>query len=415
MATIQYALPSHWIKYKEAEIFQELTDAKAAVLVLKTIPFQRRWVEELQKIQLKMEVYGSSRIEGADFAANELEAAMKAETPEQLHTRSQKQANAAMRTYRWIARITDDVPVNEQLICNVHKLIVTECDDDHCAPGAIRGDDQNVTFGNPRHRGAVGGKDCEKAFKKLAEGIQGEFKQHDLLIQALALHYHFGAIHPFLDGNGRTARVLEALMLQRAGLKDSLFIAMSNYYYDEKRAYLESLAAVRANDNDLTPFLKFGLRGIALQSSRLGRMIRDEVSRQIFRNLMHELFTRLESTRKRVIVKRQLSLLEKLLNTQGKIEFSELVTSLKEDYKSRKAPINAIIRDLNRLGALGAILIERTEPKPAADGETSPRMAPVYYISIQLDWPSRITEAEFFAKIAAMPKSKTYGFLSPSP
>ena len=135
-------------------------------------------------------------------------------------------------------------------------------------------------------------------------------------------------------------------------------------------------------------------------------MIKNEVSRQIFRNLMRELFTRLESTRKKVIVKRQLSLLEKLLNTDGKIEFSDLANSLKDDYKSRKAPINAIIRDLTRLGALGAVWIEETKSSPKAN--------PMYYISVRLDWPSRITEAEFFAKIAAMPKSKTYGFLSPS-
>jgi Fic family protein len=404
MTVVQYALPSRWIKYQKAEIFQELTDAKAAVLVLKTIPFQRRWVEELQKIQLKMEVAGTSRIEGADFAANELEVAMKAETPEQLRTRSQKQANAAVRTYKWIAGILDDVPVNEQLICSVHKLIVTDCDDDHCPPGAVRWDDQNVTFGSPKHRGAIGGKDCEKAFRKLAEQVQGEFKQHDLLIQALALHYHFAAIHPFLDGNGRTARALEALMLQRAGLKDSLFIAMSNYYYDEKRAYLESLAAVRANDNDLTPFLKFGLRGIALQSGRLGQMIRDEVSRQIFRNLMHELFTRLENTRKRVIVRRQLALLEKLLNVEGRIEFNQLVEAVRSDYSSRKAPMNAIIRDLNRLQALGAVRIDMEH-----DLKTK---APVFHISVRLDWPSRITETEFFAKLATLPKSKTYGFLA---
>ncbi len=406
MTAIQYELPECWIKYKRNEIFQEITDAKAAVLALKTIPFQRRWVEELQKIQLKMEVAGTSRIEGADFAANELEVAIKAETAEELRTRSQKQANAAVRTYRWIAGIPDSVPVNEELICQVHRLIVTDCDDDHCAPGKIRWDDQNVTFGTPKHRGAIGGKECDRAFKRLANEIETHFPGHDPLIQALALHYHFAAIHPFLDGNGRTARALEALMLQRAGLKDSLFIAMSNYYYDEKRGYLEALAAVRAANHDLTPFLKFGLRGVALQSSRLADMIKNEVSRQIFRNLMHELFTRLENTRKRVIVKRQLTLLEKLLNTNGKIEFSELAEAVKDDYSSRKAPHNAIIRDLNRLGALGAIRITREQ--------TGPKGNYLFYLAVRLDWPSRITEAEFFAKIASMPKSKTYGFLSPS-
>jgi Fic family protein len=48
-------------------------------------------------------------------------------------------------------------------------------------------------------------------------------------------------MHPFLDGNGRTARALEAFILQKVGLKDSLFIAMSNYYYEEKNEYLKDV------------------------------------------------------------------------------------------------------------------------------------------------------------------------------
>ena len=63
--------------------------------------------------------------------------------------------------------------------------------------------------------------------------LDTSFRGHDILIQALAAHYHFAAMHPFLDGNGRTARALEALMLGGAGLRDTCFIAMSNYYYEE--------------------------------------------------------------------------------------------------------------------------------------------------------------------------------------
>jgi hypothetical protein len=68
---------------------------------------------------------------------------------------------------------------------------------------------------------------------------------------------------------------------------------------------------------------------------------------------MHELFTRLENTRKRVIVKRHLRLLEKLLNSDGRVEFGELAQGLKDEYNSRKAPVMALIRDINRLQALG--------------------------------------------------------------
>jgi len=281
MDAIQYSLPLSWLVYDKMEIFQELTDAKAAILALKTIPYQRRWVEELQKVQLKMEVAGTSRIEGADFAANELEIALRAQTPEQLMTRSQKQANCAISTYNWIAKLPDDRPVTVALINEIHERIVTGCDEDHCAPGKVRARDQNVTYGAPIHRGAIGGPDCEDALQKLTAVVQSSFQAHDAVIQALALHYHFAAIHPFQDGNGRTARALEALMLQRSGLKDALFIAMSNFYYDEKRSYLESLNAVGDSNHNLTAFLKFGLRGIALQANRLAQLIKAEVSKQI--------------------------------------------------------------------------------------------------------------------------------------
>jgi Fic family protein len=403
MSIIKYALPNHWIKYNQQAIFIELADAKAAIMALKTIPFQKRWVEELQKIQLKMEVAGTSKIEGADFAGNELDVAIKAQTADELHTRSQKQAKAALQTYKWLASLPDDMPVNEDLICEIHTSIVTDCDDDHCQPGVIRPADQNVTFGVPIHRGVNGGEECKNAFERLAAEVQTTFREHDPLIQALALHYHFAAMHPFLDGNGRTARALEALMLQRSGLKDSLFIAMSNFYYDEKRAYLDALAVVRSADHDLTPFLKFGLRGIALQTGRLTGMIKSEVSKQLFRNLMHDLFTRLQSTRKRVIVKRQLTVLERLLKEDGPVEFARLIIEMKTEYGSRANPFNALVRDLNRLISLGAISVQRKNE----EGKDTK-----FFIEVNLDWPSKITDTEFFDHLKKLPKSKTSSFLS---
>ena len=134
---IQYEQPKHWFKYDHSAIREELLNAKAFILALQAIPFQRRWVKSIQEIQLKMEIGGSSRIEGADFAANELENAIKAETSEQLLTRSQRQASAAARAYKWIATIPDDQPISVDLIMTIHGMIVTGCDDDHCEPGVV--------------------------------------------------------------------------------------------------------------------------------------------------------------------------------------------------------------------------------------------------------------------------------------
>ena len=89
----KYLIPEDWINYNFSEIANALVEAKSAVMTLKNTPYQRSWVEDLQKNQLKREVAGTSQIEGADFTDRELEEALK-ETPEQLVTRSQKQASS---------------------------------------------------------------------------------------------------------------------------------------------------------------------------------------------------------------------------------------------------------------------------------------------------------------------------------
>src|SRR6266481_6247033 len=156
---IKYKIPARWLHYDKAAIVDELAEAKGAIIALKTIPFQRRWVEALQAMQLKLEIAGTSKIEGADFSGNELDVAMR-DAPEQLFTRSQRQAHAAMQTYKWIPTIPNDMPITKELICEFHRTIITGADDDHCAPGIIRQRDHNVTFGVPLHRGADGGDEC---------------------------------------------------------------------------------------------------------------------------------------------------------------------------------------------------------------------------------------------------------------
>ncbi|MDQ3253684.1 MAG: Fic family protein [Acidobacteriota bacterium] len=344
---------------------------------LTSIPFQRSWAEALQNIQLKREVAGTSRIEGADFTEQELEVALK-ESPRQSLNRSQRQARAALITYKWLATLPDDLPINEDLVFEVHRRIVTDADDDHCPPGVLRGQDQNVNFGYPRHRGAEGGAEC------------------DPLIQALALHYHFAAIHPFLDGNGRTARALEALLLQRAGLRDTLFIAMSNYYYDEKDAYLTALSDTRASNHELTTFLKFGLRGIALQCQRLFAEIKKQISTALFRNMMYDLFNRLETTRKRVIADRQLAIL-KLLLEADETTLENLFQRMQPNYQKLKAPLTALQRDVTHLTVLGAVEVEKVKE--------------IYWVKIRLEWTTEITETEFFEKVKKLPTAKIYPFL----
>lgn len=284
----------------------------------------------------------------------------------------------------------------------MHRLIITGADDDHCAPGVIRSRDHNVIFGVPQHRGAEGGDECAQAFSKMVEAIQKGFAEHDELVQALAIHYHFAAMHPFADGNGRTARALEALLLQRAGMRDSTFIAMSNYYYDEKKSYLEALAAVRQLEYDLTPFLKFALRGIAIQSQRLANEIRRHVSREVFRSLMHDLFGRLQTKRKRVIAKRQIAILEHILSF-SEVEWEGFYHDIMKLYGDVKNPGKAMLRDLNHLIMLGAITYRENSAEKGKRGKL--------ILWARMEWPTEMTETEFFRKVSTLPRVKEQLFV----
>ncbi len=69
----------------------------------------------------------------------------------------------------------------------------------------------------------------------------------DPLIRMAVAHYQFEAIHPFLDGNGRTGRILNLLMLVEQGLLDVPVLYLSRYILLERARYYQGLNAVTAN------------------------------------------------------------------------------------------------------------------------------------------------------------------------
>lgn len=66
----------------------------------------------------------------------------------------------------------------------------------------------------------------------------------DPLIKMAIAHYQFEAIHPFVDGNGRTGRILNLLILLKAGLLELPVLYLSRYIIQNKQEYYRRLRAV---------------------------------------------------------------------------------------------------------------------------------------------------------------------------
>ena len=386
--TSLYTLPEQWASYDAAAILDPLVDARSAAGVLNRMPYLQQWIDQVHEEQLRLEAAGTSRIEGAEFSDQEQEIALASQIPPHVDlTRSQRQLRAADATYRWLRSRPIDQPITAEFVLDIHRRMVTGCDDDHCEPGALRPAGWNVTFGTPRCRGTEGGSQCRAAFSGLCAAIAGEFQRHDRIIQALAAHYHIGAMHPFGDGNGRTSRALEAFMLRQAGVSGLVMVSLSNYYYEHNEQYRAALSESRRRGHDLTPFLNFALSAVSARCNAVAASIADHNKRTLFRQFAQSLFGQLRSPRRRVLAERQLQVLESLLDSPT-LDFMDLLRRTAGEYDSLKYPRRAWVRDVSNLLEVGAIRMDE-------DGT----------ITLNLDWPQQLSESQLLDLYENLPSA----------
>ena len=72
-------------------------------------------------------------------------------------------------------------------------------------------------------------------------------------------------IHPFLDGNGRTSRLLSTLCLYRAGYDFKRLFTISEYYDRDRPAFYRAIQSVRESGMDMTGWLEYFVEGLTAQ------------------------------------------------------------------------------------------------------------------------------------------------------
>jgi Fic family protein len=106
----------------------------------------------------------------------------------------------------------------------------------------------------------------------LVEWINGQLYEGDLPVPMIAgfAHYQFATIHPYYDGNGRTARLLANLILHKAGYGLKGIYSLDEYYARNLAEYYEALTVGPSHnyhlgraEADLTGFLEYFCVGMA--------------------------------------------------------------------------------------------------------------------------------------------------------
>ena len=221
-----------------------LMDIEAARAVVEHTPLTPAVRDELRRRARLRSTHYSTRIEGNRLTLVEAQQVIEGQKT-QFHGRERDVRevrnywNALLRVEEWAARQT---PLTEDLIRQLHALVERG---PRTKPTPYR-DGQNVI-----REAASGGliymppeaKDVPGLMAALVAWVSRAEKGNlpAPLIAAL-IHYQFVTIHPYYDGNGRTARLLATFILHRGGYGLSGFFSLEEHHARDLDAYYHSLA-----------------------------------------------------------------------------------------------------------------------------------------------------------------------------
>jgi Fic family protein len=100
------------------------------------------------------------------------------------------------------------------------------------------------------------------------------------VIHALLAHFFLDTIHPFVDGNGRTSRLVAAAILSRHGYNVHGSYALVRYFYRHDVLYHTILQRIwKRCPFEVTPFVAFGMEGFVLELKSVDSFIKMKLNR----------------------------------------------------------------------------------------------------------------------------------------
>lgn len=162
------------------------------------------------------------------------------------------------------------------------------------APGQTR--THSVTVGISSYRGAPAA-DCDHLLERLVEwlnGLQAPEGQPELrfplaILKAILAHLYIAWIHPFADGNGRTARLVEFQLMIEAGAPTPAAHLLSNHYNRTREAYLVELDRTsRAPGYPVEGFIQYALQGFVDELREQIAVVRAHQKEVMWQKIVHD-------------------------------------------------------------------------------------------------------------------------------
>lgn len=239
----------------------------------------RRWTGSLRRVAFARALLGSNTIEGYNVTLADAMALVGDEEPLDAAEETRQAVVGYRDAMTYVLQLSNDphFTYSEGLVRSLHFIMLKH--DMTKGPGLWRLGPvyvHNETTGQDVYEGPSG-----EEVPSLISELIGHLQLRDAdppMVRAAMAHLNFVMVHPFRDGNGRMARILQSLVLSQEGILAPEFASIEEYLGRRTQDYYDVLARVGDGrwqpDRDARPWIRFCLTAHFRQARTLARRVR---------------------------------------------------------------------------------------------------------------------------------------------
>lgn len=289
---ITFSYDPKWI---DARTWLLLGEAQSKIEHLARASLKPKVAEKLLQIYLTKGVHATTKIEGNTLTLEEVAARLEARTtPATSRGYLVQEVDNVLDALNKAMREAEQNPMTNLTVEDVQAFnrgVLSGLNvEDHVDPGHFR----VAKVGVMRYEGAPP-EDVEYLTVRMCDWINElrsddrSFASANALIRAILAHLYIAWIHPFGDGNGRTARLVEWKILLTSGFPQPATHLLSNFYCRTRDEYYAKLD-LASRDNDPSHFIRYAIRGFVDEIREQLNTVWEQQDELVWLDYLHEQF-----------------------------------------------------------------------------------------------------------------------------
>ena len=238
-----------------------IAEARAIVINAPLIP---KWEVSLRRDALLRSAHSSTSIEGNPLSLEQV-SELAAGRDIMVRRKDKQEILNYLEALEKIPDFAKEINLKVDDFLKIHEIVTKETLENPGDEGVFRNRQVYVV------NGATGEivftppptKEVPKLVKEFLDWFNSqESSEIDSVLEAGVTHYEIVRMHPFIDGNGRTARIMATLVLYERGFDVKRFFTLDDYYDKDRRSYYAALNKIDQNTLDLSEWLEYFTEGV---------------------------------------------------------------------------------------------------------------------------------------------------------